>query len=79
MNINDSGIALRISKLKWQQADHTARRKNNRADEGNIYRWTKDIIKEAVSRWMEAGQDRLLWHSIEEACAQQRTSTGRLI
>ncbi|VVC89092.1 unnamed protein product [Leptidea sinapis] len=73
-------IAQLIAKLKWQRAGHIVRRIDGRW--GNVMlvrsptRWTDDLVKIAGIRWMRAAQDRSSWKSLEEAFAQQWTSSG---
>jgi hypothetical protein len=72
-------IARRIADLKWQWAEHIARRTDGRWG-GKVHewrprtgrrsvgrpltRWTDDLVKVTGSRWMRAAQDRSTWRTL---------------
>ncbi|CAH2216238.1 jg516 [Pararge aegeria aegeria] len=84
-------IAQRVAKLKWQWAGHIARRTDGRwglkvlewrprTGKRSVgrppTRWTDYIRRVARSRFKQAGQDHVLWNSLQKTYVEQWTSIG---
>ncbi|CAH2254100.1 jg12103 [Pararge aegeria aegeria] len=78
------------TELKWQWAEHIARRTDGRRWGTTVLewqpgkrsvgrpptRWTDDIKLVAGSRWTQATQYRAIWNSLQNTYVPQWTSSG---